>query len=328
MGAGELQTARARPVQHATKTRRWKRLLPFVVSTCLVLYLVWKVSPRALLQVAVTLDWQLLVPATALLVLCLYLWDSLCIARLFSQPKHSLTYLHALQARGFSYLLSAVNYELGQAMLAWKVAQRQGTSVLTTAGACLFLMVIDLAVLLGFGLIGALLQDQGGSSPAVLCGSGLVGLVGGSLLTRFLPGDARAWLAGRRWGFWVGAWSWRKFGQLLMLRCGYYLIILSYAATGLAICCIPASLVVVCSVIPLVLLADGLPISVSGLGTRETALLYLLDPDQPEKLLAYSLVWSAGLVVGRLGIGLAHWWIPSDTLALPAQASPEREASP
>jgi len=101
-----------------------------------------------------------------------------------------------------------------------------------------------------------------------------------------------------------------------------------YAGAGLAICYIPASLQVVCSVIPLVLLADGLPISVSGLGTRETALLYLLNPDQPERLLAFSLMWSAGLLVGRIGIGLAYWWISSDTLASPAQASPEQEASP
>src|SRR5207253_5285817 len=127
MGLGELHSAGARPVQHATMTRRWKRLLPFVVSTCLVFYLVWEVSPRALAQVAATLDWRLLVPATALLVLFLYLWDSLCIARLFSRPEQSLSYLRALQARGFSYPLSALNYELGQAMLAWKIAQSQRT---------------------------------------------------------------------------------------------------------------------------------------------------------------------------------------------------------
>ena len=328
MGAGELHTASARPVQYATMTRRWKRLLPFVVSTCLVLYLVWKVSPGALAQVAATLDWRLLIPATALLVLFLYLWDSLCIARLFSQPEQSLSYRRALQARGFSYLLSGLNYELGQAMLAWKVAQRQRTSVVAAAAGCLLVMVIDLTVLLGFGLLGALLQHEDGRSVAILCGSGLLGLAGSAMLIWFLPKDGRAWLTGSRWGSWVGSWTWRKSGQLLLLRCGYYVIILLYAGAGLAICYIPASLQVVCSVIPLVLLADGLPISVSGLGTRETALLYLLNPDQPERLLAFSLMWSAGLLVGRIGIGLAYWWISSDTLASLAQASPEQEASP
>ena len=65
---------------------------------------------------------------------------------------------------------------------------------------------------------------------------------------------------------------------------------------------------VVASTIPLVLLADGLP-SVAGLGTRDTALQLLLSPDNPEALLAMSLIWSTGLVVVRSIIGLAHLWI-------------------
>jgi hypothetical protein len=93
------------------------------------------------------------------------------------------------------------------------------------------------------------------------------------------------------------------------LRVAYFGITLLYAAAGLSLCGVPLDRGVVLGVIPLVLLANGLPVSVCGLSTRETSLLYLLQPEHPEVLLAWSLAWSAGLFVGRAGIGLASLWL-------------------
>jgi hypothetical protein len=84
------------------------------------------------------------------------------------------------------------------------------------------------------------------------------------------------------------------------------MIILLYAVVGLTYCGVELHSRVVCSIVPLVLVADGLPISISGLGTRETALVYLVDPPQPAVLLAFSLFWSTGLMLGRLLLGLGH----------------------
>src|SRR5262249_4345065 len=97
--------------------------------------------------------------------------------------------------------------------------------------------------------------------------------------------------------------------RLYGLRIAYFAIILLYAAGGLGLCGLALNRGVVLGVIPLVLLADGLPVSVSGLGTRETALLYLLQPEHPEVILAWCLLWSTGLLVGRTSIGLANLWL-------------------
>src|SRR5207247_10681359 len=120
-------------------------------------------------------------------------------------------------ARIFSSLLRGLKYKIVQAMLACKVAQRQRTSVVAASSGCLLVMVIDLTVLLGFGLMGALLQHEDGRSVAILCGSGLLGLAVSAMLIWFLPKDGRGWLTGSRWGSWVGSWTWRKSGQLLLL---------------------------------------------------------------------------------------------------------------
>src|SRR5262249_40553817 len=77
---------------------------------------------------------------------------------------------------------------------------------------------------------------------------------------------------------------------------------------AMRICRLPADHSVVLSSIPLVLLADGLP-NLGGLGTRDTALQLLIKTTRPDILLAMSLMWSTGLVVGRSVIGIVHLWI-------------------
>ncbi|MCI0492731.1 MAG: hypothetical protein L0Z07_07325, partial [Planctomycetes bacterium] len=95
--------------------------------------------------------------------------------------------------------------------------------------------------------------------------------------------------------------------QLLPMRLVYFSVLVGYAVVALAICQMPIDYKVVLSTVPLVLLADGLP-NFSGLGTRETTLQLLLAPDKPAVLLAMSLFWSTGMMVGRFIIGLANLW--------------------
>jgi hypothetical protein len=98
----------------------------------------------------------------------------------------------------------------------------------------------------------------------------------------------------------------------LPLRALYFGILVFYAAIALAICRIPVNGEVVLSTIPLVLLAEGLP-NFAGLGTRESAILLLLEPTEKAALLAMSLFWSTGMIVFRLLIGLSIFWYRSFT---------------
>ncbi len=288
---------------------RWKAWLPPLVSAGLVGWLVWRVSPSALREAAVRQNLAILVPATFGLVAALYLWDAVCLRWLFARPGRRVRYAAALLARGVSYLVGVVNYELGQAALAWLMARAVGMGLLPAVGRCVLLAVHDGTVLLTLGLIGSL----GDSDPRAValrpwCAAGLAVLAAGLTLASL----RRRWRAPRgapRRGTGMGGWDWARSVRLYGLRLAYFGFIVTYAAVGLALCRVPLNRGVVLGVIPLVLLADGLPVSVSGLGTRETALLYLLRPEDPAGVLAWSLLWSTGLVVGRAGIGLAGVWL-------------------
>jgi len=289
----------------------WAKFLPVAISAGLLAWLVWRVRPVDLQAAAAQLDWSLLLPLTALLVFALYSWDAFCLRWLFGTSNHPVTYSTAIHSRGTSYLVGAFNYELGQGVVAWMMSRAQGISLLSGLGRCALLTFHDISVLLGLGLLASLAStDPRVSSVRVFCAAALAGVMGIGIGLSLIPGRWRTRLHETRWGAWIGTWSWTQSAKLYLLRGAYYAIILAYAAAALHVAGVRMGLSTVCSVIPLVLLADGLPISISGLGTRETTLLYLLQPDQPAVVLAFSLIWSVGLMIGRLGIGLGHLWIP------------------
>lgn len=90
-----------------------------------------------------------------------------------------------------------------------------------------------------------------------------------------------------------------------------FLFTLAYAGFCLAICRFPVDARTVLSVIPLVLIAEGLP-STGGLGQREVALVYLLQPQTAEQravLLSFGLIWSVVVILGRLMVGLVGHWL-------------------
>jgi hypothetical protein len=148
-----------------------------------------------------------------------------------------------------------------------------------------------------------------GGAVRVFCATGLAFLIGAGLLVMLLPASWRERVVRGRWRLWPEWWTWPRSLQLFGLRGIYYGMILAAVACGLEAASVSLNRRLVCGVVPLVLLADGLPISVSGLGTRETSLLLLLHPEEPASLVAFSMIWSSTLVIGRLVIGLAYWWL-------------------
>jgi hypothetical protein len=281
-----------------------------VVSLALVAWVVWKVRPEKLYEEAARLDWQLLVPATLAMVLALYLWDAVCLTALFATPEHPLKYAQALTVRGRSYVAGAINYELGQAAVAWDLARLQRVSLLSTLSRSALLAGHDVTVLLSLGLLGTLLSDDARLDAARwFCGVGLCLTGIAALVVLLLPARYKHRLRHTRWGGWLDSWSWARSARLALARVVYFFILVVYAAVALEICGIALDFRVVLSTIPLVMLADGLP-SVSGLGTRETALQLLLPTEQPAVLAALSLVWTTVLVAARAAIGLVHLWAP------------------
>jgi hypothetical protein len=291
---------------------RWgRRLVPVVLSVGLVTWMVWKVTPQKLGQAFATSAWPWLILATAVQVAVLFTWDTFSLWWLFTQPDRRLPFPKVLRARADATIWSAINLEIGQAVFAYNLAQALGSNILTSLGRCMALALCDLGTLQALGFIGSFVQPL----PVLgwvrwVC----AGIVGGILLlvlvVRWLPQPARRWLEARDWASWLKWWTWRHTVLLCAQRLVLFLLVLLYAAVGLAICRVAVNVRVVFGVVPFVLIAESLPCT-GGLGERETALVYLLGNGADDGvLLSFGLIWSAGTILGRVLIGLVSAWLP------------------
>jgi hypothetical protein len=298
----------------ATVKQCWQRLLPIAVSVALVAWLVWRVSSLELVRAASQLQWQWIVPLTGLAVLALFLWDSLCVRWLFAEPGAAFSYRVAAHARGTSYLAGAINYGIGQGVLAWRISQARGISLVSAGSRFVLLAYHDMAVLLSLGLIGAVSSADTRLRTTEVCAAGLAIVASVAVMVHVMPAGWRSRVGRTRWGAWLGSWSWSRSITLCLLRLVNFAISMLYAVLALYVCVVMPEPQALCSAIPLIQLSEGLPITVSGLGTREATLLYVLNPDRPEIVLAFSLIWSTGLIAGRLTIGLITLWLSRGSL--------------
>jgi hypothetical protein len=288
-------------------------LVPFLISGGLLALLGWRVSWTEVAQAGSHLNWPVMSSLTVVMVLCLYFWDALCLGTVYALADGSppLSYRRLLRIRGVSYLAGAFNYELGQGFIALSMARIQSTSLLHSLSRSVLLAYHDLLVLLSLGLAASLLHGAGETAAiADVCLIGLAILLIAALAILLLPGRVRQRLKTSRWTEWLDSWQLARTPRLLLLRIVYYAILIAYGMAALRLCGIGVDALSALSALPLVLVADGLP-SFAGLGTRETALLFLLPTSQPETLLAMSLFWSSGMIVVRLIIGLVVYWRPS-----------------
>jgi hypothetical protein len=293
----------------------WRKALPVAISLGLITWLASRISLGGLAKALVVLPCNLLIPMTAALVVALYLWDSLCLITVFSTGPSRLTYTDMLRARGKSYLWGAWNQGLGQAAVAWHVARARQISLRAALTGSIILSWHEGVILSVTGLAGSWwVGDPRLARMKAFCAALLAVLVGIAMILRLLPSNGRQWLQRRPWGAALAAWDARRSMRLILLRVVYFGVSGIYVVAALWLCGQGIGLATALVVVPLVLLATILP-SASGLGARETALYLLIPSSQPDVLVAMGVLWSTGVIIVRLLIGLGWLWFDrADTL--------------
>ncbi len=301
------------PQPTARVWQAFKRLLPLLGTVALLAWVLSRVSPTDLLIAFGQFNWPLLIPLTLALVSFTFLWDSFCLQRLFSIGAEPIEYRLVAHARGLSYLFAIVNFSFGQGLLALILSRARQISFAASAGRCVVMAYVDVLTLLSVGVIGASLShDPRIRHVPLVAGTALAGLLSIAALLKVFPTRTFA-----RWRTtplgdtaYVLDWSWRDLLQLSGMRLIYFSGSIVYLWTALGIAGFAIGPLVAISVLPIIAMLEGLPLSIGGLGTRETALVLLLDPPQPELLVAFCLVWSGSFISGRMLIGLLCLWHP------------------
>jgi hypothetical protein len=281
-----------------------RKLAPWGVAALLLGVVFLRVDFGATARALAAADW----PRFALAALPFAgVWlaiDAAALSRLVTRFHAPVGFRDLLRLRGATYLFLALSYDAAQAALALALSRRLGVPLLALGGTFLFYYAIDLATIASLGALGAAAVP----GPA---GAALRPLLVALLAVLVAAFAAGAWL-GRRSGARVlatlRAATPRDVAEWAGWRALFYASFVLFAALTLPAFGIHVPAVALVACVPVTLSIAALPITVSGLGSAQLAMLALYGPFADDgAVVAYSLAHSAALVALRLPIGLACW---------------------
>jgi uncharacterized membrane protein YbhN (UPF0104 family) len=294
--------------------------LPWLAAAALLALAAWRVDLGAVGAALRRARWGgYLAAAVAFSGLWLVL-DSLVLARLVSRFHRPLAWRRMLPLRGASYLLMAFSYDAAQLGLGVALHRRYGVSALGLGGTYLFYYLVDVATIAALGSLGAR-SLPGGLGHALRAGLALVlaGVAAAfvllSLWSRAPAERVPRALRGARLLETLRRARPRDVAEFVAWRAGFYASFVAFAALSLPAFGVHVPLRALVGLVPVIMSVSALPITASGLGSTQLAMGVLYAPwAEPAAILAYSVVYSASLVLLRLPIALLCLPFASDVL--------------
>jgi hypothetical protein len=308
-----------------------KRLLPWLGAALLLAIVFVRVDFAAVAGALAAADWPRFVLAALPFAALWLLIDAAALARLVSRFHAPIDYASMLRLRGGTYLFLVLSYDAAQAALALALSRRLRVPLLALGGSFLFYYAIDLFTIAGLGAVGAAaLPGSLGAALrpalALLCGGVAAALWVGAALARSPDERRPRWLQGARLLETLRHVQLRDAAEWIGWRCLFYGSFVAFAAATLPAFGIRVPWLALVACVPVTLSIAALPISVSGLGSAQVAMLALYGAFADEAaIVAYSLAHSASLIALRLPIGLLCW--PALAAAASVTASSFSEGS-
>lgn len=305
-------------MSHALRRRRLRAALPWLGAALLLAIALSRTDLAAARGALGAADWGRYGAAAAVFAVGWLVLDSLVLARLVTRFHRPVGVRELLPLRGATYLLLALSYDAAQAALALALHRRHAIPLGALGGTFLFYYLVDVLTIASLATGGALLAA--GSLPAALRVT-LAGVAGGALALLVGLGVAARrgalpeWLRRSRVPETLARMRGRDAAEWMGWRALFYGSFVAFAAVTMPAFGLAVPLAVLIPCVPVVMSLAALPVSVSGVGSTQLAMLALYGAHaEAPALLAYSLVYTATLLVVRLPIGLACLPLASDVL--------------
>jgi hypothetical protein len=244
-------------------------LLAWVVTLAILAYLFHTIPLNRVIEAIHSAKvWT--VPALVILIVCIYLADSLAIRETFRWFVAPLTYGEVLVVRGTTYLLALVNYTVGQGAIVYFVNRTRGIPVMRGTAAVLLVMGTNLLVLLLLASLGMAISSDIPPQLRYIVFAGYLGL---SLYIALIVWKPH-WLRNRPL-FDVLLSAGLKGHLLAMLvRLPHILALMVFTFTSLSAFGIVIPVHKAIFYLPIVYFVAVLPISFQGLGTSQALMIH------------------------------------------------------
>ncbi len=317
-GAGKpLQTAPGFLSKDGSTQQFLKRMAPWLVGAVMLAYLVWRIEINPLLDALSRADVALYFPVVTVFILVNFLADTQNLNALLIYSGTPIPFRDSVIIRGASYLLMIIDYTLGMGSIVYYLKKYKNVPMASGTGSMLFLNYITHISLLIMAIAGCLMAAASGVLTPVLSNIALVAaiLLALAIITiiimKKLPDkpflkkikDSMIWKI-----FIVSPFT--SYLMNTIFRCGFYFtfVLFFYVAVRAFNMDIPFAEVVV--YVPVILLVISIPISAFGLGTSQAAMLLLFrEYGSPAQILAFSLTYSASIIIFRGIIGTCYYGI-------------------
>jgi hypothetical protein len=316
------------------------RALAWVVTAGLLVLLFRRISFGEVIAAArAAPSW--VVPAAAGCQLLIYLCDSFAIWKTFGWFLARMSLTDVLLVRGATYLLAAINYNVGQGAIVYFVNRTAGAPILRGIATVLLIMGINVLALLFLATAGIWIAPAVPHAVVVLVSVAWVGLALYTVLVATRP----RWLRERPlFDVLLGA-GLVGHARALAVRLPHIAALITFQVAMLHAFGVPVPVVDALAALPVVFLVAALPLSVQGLGTTQAAMIYFFAryapgarPAQEAAVMTASLVGQAlGLMFqallgvacmkSRVGRALSDSARNSQVAAGSALPSPERSST-
>jgi hypothetical protein len=307
--AGALASASAAAPASGSARGRLLRLAAWIITAVLLVWLLWNIPfSQVIAATRAAAGWT--VPVAILLLFAIYLADSFAIWKTFGWFLAKLSLAEILVVRGATYLLAAINYNVGQGAIVYFVHRATGAPVLRGIATVLLIMGINVLALLFLTSAGLAIAPNANLPHSLFV---IVAVAWAGLAVYVVALIVRPrWLAARPIFDVLLAAGWRGHLKALVVRLPHIATLIAFQTLLLRGFGVQVPLVVAIAALPVVFLVAVLPISVQGLGTTQAAMVFFFatfasgDPTaRKAAVLAESLVSQVVALIFQSLLGLA-----------------------
>jgi hypothetical protein len=278
--------------------KRLLRVLPWVVTAGLLAWLFHRidfVQFKAGVQGAA--GW--LVPAVLACVAVVYVADSFAIWKTFGWFLTRMSFTDVLLVRGATYLLAAINYNVGQGAIVYFVHKAAGVPIVRGIATVLFIMGVNVLALLFLASGGLVVPPAVPHAVTVIVVVAWIGFAVYALTVWLRP----RWLASRPlFGVLLNAGV-AGHARALAVRLPHIACLLAFQISAMHAFGVAVPVLDAIAVLPVVFFIGVLPISVQGLGTTQAALVYFFARYAPgNQTMREAAVISASLVAQTIAL--------------------------
>lgn len=293
------------------RTPLWKTLAPWIGAIVIIGYLFWEVPIQEVWNAGrkARLDW--FVPLLLVAVGYWFLLDSRAYAYLITRFNVPLAWKEARAMRGVTYLVAAVNWNVGTASIILYLRRFKGIPPLESTSSVLFYTMFDGIILLALAFFGASFFGESAEIEKLQLVAGLLLIANVAALFVLLAAVPR-W----KWLERIRGWSVfrayrlakpRDFGVLFAIRIAYFAGFVAIFLLGARAFGIEVPLVLGLASVPVILMAGAIPITPAGLGTQAAAMLFFWSgTGDRAAILAFGLVIPIALTGLRVLLGLPY----------------------